>query len=111
MPTYTFLCPKCEVNFDTVESIKTYDGDGECPTCKNVSRERIFSHKIHFIGAAVQHAEYNPAFGQVVKNKQHRDELAKQKGLVEIGNEKPATVHKHFDDARADKIKKAWDEV
>ena len=111
MPTYEFTCPKCDVNFETYESIKTYDGDGECPTCKNVSRERVYSSKVLFIGTSVQSPEYNPAFGQVVKNKQHRDELAKRNGLVEIGNEKPERIHKHFDDQRAEKLKKAWDDV
>lgn len=111
MPTYKFLCQKCDVNFETVESIKTYDGDGECPTCQTTSRERIFSHKVHFIGTSVQSPEYNPAFGQVVKNKQHRDELAKRNGLIEVGNEKPETIHKHAEQTRADKLKKSWDEV
>lgn len=111
MPTYRFVCNKCDVNFDIVESIKTYDGDGECPTCKNISRERVYSSKVQFIGTSVQSPEYNPAFGQVVKNKQHRDELAKRNGLIEIGNEKPETVHKHYESERADKLKKAWDDV
>lgn len=111
MPTYDFQCLKCDKPFEVIQSIKAYEGSGSCPTCGNTSRERIFSSKIQFIGASVENAEYNPAFGQVVKNKNHRAELAKQKGLIEIGTEKPSTIHKHFDDARADRRKRSWDEV
>lgn len=111
MPTYAFHCPKCEVDFETTESIKTYDGDGECPTCKNSSNERVFTGRVHFLGTKVESPEYNPAFGQVVKNTKHRNQLAKERGLVEMGNEKPERVHKHFDDERASKLKKAWDDV
>lgn len=111
MPTYDYNCEKCDTPFEITESIKTYDGRGQCPTCGNVSVERIFSHKVYFVGSAVQHAEYNPAFGQVVKNKQHRDELARRKGLVEIGNEKTESIHKHYEQAREERLKKSWDEV
>lgn len=111
MPTYDFQCLKCDKPFEVIESIKAYSGQGTCPSCGNASRERIFSSDIQFIGAAVESAEYNPAFGQVVKNKAHRNELAKAKGLIEIGNEKPASIHKHSDQARAERLKKSWDEV
>lgn len=111
MPTYEFFCKKCDKNFDTYESIVEYDGDGECPNCKTISRERLISDNIQVIGASLEYAEYNPAFGQVVKNSAHRKELAKRKGLIEIGNEKPETVHKHYEQERESKRKKAWDKA
>lgn len=111
MPTYIFSCSKCDKDFDVIMSIKEYERRAECPTCHNVSTDRVYTPDFHFIGAAVQNAEYNPAFGQVVKNSRHRNELAKEKGLIEIGNEKPETVHKHYEQARADKLKKSWDDV
>ncbi len=112
MAVYPFYCQKCDEEFESVESIKTYDGDGECPTCQTVSRERVFkAGGIYFLGTSVESAEYNPALGQVVKNSKHRNEIAKQKGLIEIGNEKPEAIHKHYDNQRADKLKKSWDDV
>lgn len=110
-PTYEFECLKCEKNFETIESIKDYDGDGQCPTCGNISRERIFSSKVLFIGTKVENAEYNPAFGQVVKNSQHRKELAKQKGLIEVGTEPPEKIHKKFESDKQEQLKKSWDDV
>jgi len=111
MPTYDWHCQKCDANFETIESIKNYTGRGECPTCKNLSVDRIFSHQVYFIGASVEDATYNPAFGQVVKNSRQAREIAKEKGLIEIGTEKPETIHKHFDSQREEKLKKSWDEV
>lgn len=35
----------------------------------------------------VEHAEYNPGLGCITKNSKHRAEIAKRKGLVEVGNE------------------------
>ena len=111
MVTYEWRCNKCEVEFETMQSIKDYDGQTSCPTCGEVTKDRILSANIHFIGTSVESAEYNPAFGQVVKSKRHRDELAKQKGLIEIGNEKPESIHKKFEQDRAEKRRKTWDEL
>lgn len=111
MPTYKMHCQKCDDNFEHVESIKTFEGQAQCPACKTISNEQVYTGAVHFLGASVESAEYNPALGQIVKNSKHRKELAKQKGLIEIGTEKPETIHKHFDKARADKLKKSWDDI
>lgn len=111
MPIYDWECAKCDKPFETVESITTYSGVGKCPTCGNESKERIFSSQIYFVGAKVEDAEYNPAFGKVVKNKRERNELAKEKGLIEIGNEKPETIHKEASRTLADNLNKGWDDL
>lgn len=111
MPTYDFSCAKCDEDFDIVQSIKMYSGKAPCPTCGNTSSTRIIRPGVHFIGASVESAEYNPGLGQIVKNSKHRAEIAKRKGLVEIGNENTEKIHKHFDNQRAEKVKKSWDEV
>ena len=110
MPTYDYLCEKCEIEFEVIKSIKEYDGKDECPACGNVGR-RIFSCQVHFVGTKIEDAEFNPGLGQITKSKRHRDELARKLGVEEIGNEKPDRVHKHFDDSRAAKSRKAWDEA
>ena len=47
----------------------------------------IIHAPVGFINAKVEHAEYNPGLGCVVKNRTHRAELARQRGLVEVGND------------------------
>jgi len=111
LAVYPFRCTKCEHEFDIVESIKEYSGKATCPKCGYETTERLWSADIYFSGTSVQNAEYNPAFGGIVKNKKHRDELAKRHGLVEIGNEKPETIHKAAEQAREDKRKRIWDEA
>lgn len=34
MPTYTFLCERCNVDFEVCMSISTYNPSQDCPTCK-----------------------------------------------------------------------------
>lgn len=82
-----------------------------CPDCEATIDLGGVPSKMQFIGAGVQDAEFNPAFGCVVKNKQHRAELAKQKGMEEVGNEPVANIHKHFDTERARKLEKSWEDV
>lgn len=101
-------CPGCN---STVESIKYLKGSrvlSECPKCTNSIDVGPAPSKIHFVGASVQNAEYNPAFGCVVKNKQHRNELAKQKGMEEIGNEPVEKIHTHYDAERKETNDKIW---
>lgn len=110
MPIYDFNCVKCDAEFEVVQRITEYNGRAKCPTCKNISKERILKG-IHFIGAAVESPEYNPALGQVVKNSKHRKDLAKEKGLIEIGNEPTEKIHKKFEADREAKRKKRWDDI
>jgi putative FmdB family regulatory protein len=107
-PIYEYQCEKCDEAYEVLKSIKIYDGKDPCPQCGNVG-DRVFSSKVSFIGAKVEDAEYNPAFGQVVKGKRHREELAKKNGMVEVGNE---NLGKHQDQLAQDKRKrqqKEWD--
>lgn len=110
MPTYDFNCEKCDLDFEVIKSIKLYDTEERCPTCGNVAI-RKYTCNIHFTGTKIEDAEYNPGLGKITKSKRHREELAKRLGAVEIGNEKPQTIHKHFDSARETKRKKSWDDV
>lgn len=99
MPTYDYRC-ETHGEYDEIVSIKEYTGKDPCPKC-GVVGSRIISSKIHFIGASVESPEYNPGLGCVVKNKKDREEICKQRGLVEIGNEKKSALK-----ADADSIKK-----
>jgi len=110
MPIYDYSCLKCDKNYEVIKSIKEYNGKDPCPTCGNVG-DRRFSCRIEFIGAKVEDAEFNVGLGKITKGKRHREELAKQMGVVEVGNEKTDSIHKHFDKARDEKRQKAWDDL
>lgn len=110
--TYEYLCEKCGHLFDVIKSLKDIDKKEECHTCGNIA-ERQFSANVHFIGTAVQSAEYNPGLGCVVKNKHHREEIAKRKGLIEVGSDYGTgkKMQKSFDADRKKKQDKRWDDV
>lgn len=110
MSLYDYFCQKCDADYEIIKSIKEYDGKDPCPQCGNVG-SRILSKDIFFTGTKIEDAEWNPGLGAITKSKKHRDELAKSKNLVEIGNENPDSIHKHFDKAREEKQKKAYDDI
>lgn len=110
MPTYDYFCEKCENPYSFIKSIKEYSARDLCPNCK-VQGYRIYSCKTQFIGTKIEDAEYNYGLGTVTKSKNHRNELAKRMNVVEIGNEKPSTIHSHFDKAREEKRRQNWDDI
>lgn len=81
-----------------------------CPACNQIG-ERILSCNVVFTGEKVESAEYNPAFGKIVKNKYERSELAKRFNAIEIGNENPDKIHDNFDKQRAEKARKAYEDI
>ena len=84
-----------------------------CPDCTKVADRIPFPRKTYLIGTAVQNAEYNPGLGMVVNNKEHRSEIAKQRGLVEVGNDYGSgeANQQHFEKEREAKKEKGWAEV
>jgi len=110
MPIYDYSCV-CSNHFEVVKPMSAATNIEHCPSC-NEPGQRVFT-KFFFNGAAVQNAEWNPAFGQVVNNKYHRSELAKRHNMVEVGNDyhKPDNVHKTMDSQRHDKWKRGWESV
>lgn len=108
MPIYDYTCEKCG-GYDVFKSIKTYDGKDPCPKCGTIGERDYSNYKAPMlIGTAVQSAEYNPGLGCVVRNKNHRAEICKQRGLEEVGNEKVSNLRKSAKETRESRIKKKY---
>lgn len=86
MPTYPYGCKNCKHEFDVIKSIKDFDSPEACPRCGVLSTERYIS-LTNFSGADNWDSHYNPGLGCVVKNRHHAARIAKQRGLIEVGNE------------------------
>lgn len=110
-PTYDFFCDTCQLEEEIIQSIKEYTGHWTCPQCGKPGRRSFKYCSFNFIGTKIEDAEFNPGLGQITKSKRHRDEIAKKMGVVEVGNENPDKLHREFDRARDEKLKKSWDEV
>jgi len=106
---YEYKCDECGHRFDVVKPIKDFDLKHTCSECDCEDTSIVISSKIHHIGAKVQNAEFNPGLGCVTKSKQDRQEIAKQRGLIEVGNEKPDTLHQESVIKREIQKQKEWD--
>lgn len=111
-PLYESFCEKCNKQYDYFMDIKEYVATRplKCPDCKKVGY-RIFCGQVTFIGEKVESAEYSPALGMIVKNKKHREEICKAKGLIEVGNENPDKIHDKLEKERAEKREKAYEDI
>lgn len=82
-----------------------------CRECSSVST-RVYT-PAQFIGTAVQSAEYNPGLGCVVKSDKDRAEIARRKGLQEIGNDFGSgdKAMAKYDKDRTERLNKRWDDI
>jgi putative FmdB family regulatory protein len=83
---YEYECPLCNHIFDVVKSYRRIDDPEFCPKCKEKCKRNIC-----FQGSFSGHddwdkAEFNPGLGCITKNSKHRKEIAKSRGLEEVGN-------------------------
>ena len=110
MPIYDYLCEKCDLEYSVEKKISEYTGLDKCLSCGNQGY-RVFSCNVHFTGAKIEDAEFNVGLGKITKSKRHREELAKRVGAIEVGNEKPETIYKHFEGDRETRNRKRWESV
>lgn len=85
---YEYLCQKCNTATDVIKVVADFDRIESCEKCGTIM-ERQFRPKIHLYGTAVQEAYFNHGLGQVVKGNSHAKQIAKDRKLIEVGNERP----------------------
>lgn len=110
MPLYEYQCQACAADFDIVKRMAEIDRKESCPACgfENGPRSRKISRS-NFTGASdwnTQH--YSPALGMVVKNNREARQIAKQRGLIEVGNESPEKIHKAMEKQREETREQRW---
>jgi putative FmdB family regulatory protein len=86
---YVYKCDGCDQKFDIVKPVSDFDRQELCPTSGVTMTRQFAPSKIHLGKTAVEDAYFHPAFGQVVKGDSHAQKLAKERGMIEVGNEKP----------------------
>lgn len=106
---YPYHCGGCDKSTDIVKPASEATREEPCPSCGTVLT-RIWTG-FQIVGAKVEDREYNLGLGCVTKGKRHREEIAKQKGLIEIGSETPTTLHKESVVKRAKEREKEWDNL
>jgi putative FmdB family regulatory protein len=107
---YPYAC-QCGHEFEVIKRIAEIDRPEICPKCSSSEVKRYIS-RTHFYGACDwDKAEYNPGLGKVVRNSQHRKELAKSMGVEEIGNEPVSKIHAKYDVERSEKLARNWEKA
>lgn len=109
-PVYPYECETCSKHWDVVKSVASIDRPEQCEGCGKPGVRRIA--KTNFTGASDWNTQtFHPALGCEVKNNRHARQIAKERGLIEVGNEKVETVHKYFDRQRKETAENRWKEA
>lgn len=110
---YSYKCSECGRNFEITKSLKDIDVNESCPKCEAPGIRAFAPSKIHLSKTKVTEAEFNPGLGHVVKSAFHRQELCKQLGVVEVGNDYGSgeKMQGAFDAARETKKNLEWEKL
>ncbi len=96
--------------WDVTKSMSAIDEPETCPDCQNAGMRRI--SRTHFYGAGDwNNQQWNPGLGCYTKSNGHARQIAKNRGLEEVGNEKVETIHKTFEKQRDDTRERRWQEA
>jgi len=106
---YDWYCDKCDIEKETIESIKEYTGVCSCDQCGNDMR-RLYT-PTQIIGAEVQNPYYCHGLGKVVKNKYDVSEECKKRGVAQVGNDFTSgdKMEKTFEKQRREKLEKRYE--
>lgn len=87
MPTYPYLCNLCAAKFEVIKRVSDIEHTERCPQCDSDVTSRTIG-RVNFNGASDwDKAAYDPAFGKVIRDNNHRKREAKSRGWVEVGDE------------------------
>jgi putative FmdB family regulatory protein len=83
---YPYRC-ECGFEFDVVKAVSDFNRPESCERCGKEA-SRVFT-RTQLFGTRVEDYSFNHGLGCVTRNSAHARQLAKDKGLIEVGNEKP----------------------
>jgi len=111
MPTYAWKCSNGH-DWEVVTTIAQRDEPSICPECRFAGARGLTLPQIDKTAAADwNNASYNPGLGCWTKGTKHARQIAKSRGLIEVGNEDPGKIHKENDKLREDNRANRWKEA
>ena len=91
MPIYSYKCPICDTEFVNYWRVKDYNKDTPCPECEAIAEKQVNRDFVFFSNEKGGFTSgYNHALGREVTTRGQYRKLLKEKGLVEMGNERNA---------------------
>jgi len=107
---YEYNCAPCNNKFDVIKPVHKMKQAEFCSKCNKQAVRKFVPSRVHFAKTSVEHAEYNPGLGQIVKSRYHRSELCKEHSLTEVGNQNPDSLAKDYEQARIKKANAAYED-
>lgn len=107
---YDFHCNQCEVTTEVEKSVDKYNEVGYCIYCGSVV-SRLLPTRFYFHGGKRVDPYYDQGLGCVVKDTKHRDQIAKSKGVTEVGNESMDKFSKKLKTEKDKKWAHGWDKI
>ncbi len=109
MPEYLYKCKSCGQKFDIIKRVADIDRVEACE-CGSTETTRLISLSA-IDQSSCQQPYYEPALGCIVKSKGHKQRILKQRGLEEVGNTSPETLHKDYTERTQKRIAASWDDL
>ena len=105
---FEYLCEKCSLSREVIKSADEHRSEERCTSCDNVMI-RIFTPP-HLMGIHFD-PHFNYGLGEHVSTKRAYKQKIKDKGFVEVGNEKPESIEKYFNQVNKERYNKSWETV
>ena len=113
MPAYPYRCsdPSCDHCFEVVKCIADIELPELCEICQSPASRYI--GRTHFYGASDwDKAHFNIGLGCECSSYKHARQIAKSRGLEEVGNDtKPDKMISDADSSRQRRIDDRWSRV
>lgn len=108
---YRCLDAACAETFEVIKAVADIDNSEACPKCGTPAQRYIARTHVHGSAADWNTQTWNPALGCYTKSTKQARDIAKSRGMEEVGTEKPETIHKHFDKQREETRAQRWREA
>lgn len=109
MPTYPHRCVSCSREWDVQCRVADRDEPQRCPACDAVGDRQLTVPQIDKVAAGSwNQASYNPALGCWTDSWKHGRQIAKSRGMVEVGDEPPEKIHARAEKQREETREQRW---
>ena len=110
MPSYPYLCHDCGQEFEITKRVADFDKKEDCKGCGSGQTERLIA-MVNLEHSSMQQPYYEPALGCIIKGKEHKRQILKQKGLEEVGTTSTDNLYKDLELQREKRMAQAWDDL
>jgi putative FmdB family regulatory protein len=109
MPTYGWKCAACGHEWDVHTTIARRDEPEKCSKCPGDGARTLSAPNIDKVAASSWNQQsYNPGLGCWTKSWKHGREIAKARGLEEVGDEATDKIHSRYEARREDIREERW---